>query len=97
VIKDLSSPVVVAVTVGQTIGIVWPGGTGIWQVDYPPEELVLLTTREALASPGPAGWVWRAAGRGEVEIVFTSRAPCPTPPCPENPLRYTVRLVVRNR
>ena len=95
VVKDLSLPAIVEVTVGQTVGITWPGGNGIWQVDYPPETLVLLTRRDALASPGSSGWVWRAARPGEVELVFTSRAPCPIPPCAENPLQYTVRLRVR--
>jgi hypothetical protein len=97
VVADMASPYPVSVTVGQTVGIVWPGGTNIWQVDFPPDELTLLTPMKNLSTPGKPGWVWRAAKAGDVEIVLTARTPCPNPPCGENPARYTVTMKITSR
>jgi hypothetical protein len=97
VVTDMASPYPVNATVGQTIGIVSPGGDSIWQVDFPPDELTLLTPMDKLSSPGTLGWVWRAAKAGDIEIVLTARAPCPNPPCGENPARYPVTVHIKPR
>jgi hypothetical protein len=95
VIKDVAVPAPVAVRVGQTVGIVWPGGKAIWQVDFSDEELALLTPKTAVSAPGPDGWVFRAVKAATVEIVLTARTPCAPPPCDENPAKYTVTLRIR--
>jgi hypothetical protein len=95
VVTDMASPHPVSAAVGQTIGIVWPGGANVWQVDFPPDELTLLTPPNKVSAPGPQGWVWRAVKAGDAEIVLTARVPCPSPPCEENPARYTVTMRIR--
>lgn len=97
VVKNMMAPGAVQMVVGQTLGIVTTADGASWQVDYDEDRLTLLTPKDRVQQPGDEGWVWRAAAPGRVEIVLTTRPPCPNPPCPPNPARMTVTVDVRAR
>jgi len=94
VIKDIESIQPVAVRVGQTVGILSTNNANTWQVDADPDLLKLLSPANQMSKPGDHGWVWRAVKPGTAEIVLIAQAPCPKPPCGENPARFTVTLQI---
>ena len=97
VITDMADIRPVTVRVGQTVGILSPNNDNTWHVDADPDALTLLTPANRMSTPGDRGWVWRAVKPGTAEVVLTARAPCPNPPCGENPPRFTVTLQISSR
>ena len=97
VVKDMADPRPVSMRVGQTVGILSYAGPDTWQVDADPDALILVTPAERVSRPGDRGWIWRAVRPGTAQVVLTSRAPCPNPPCGENLARYLVTLQITSR
>jgi hypothetical protein len=79
--------------VGQILTLQAPNG-GEWQVDWDEDRLRLLTVRDRLATPGPAGWRWEAIQPGDAVITITSRPACATPPCPPNRAEFTYTVTI---
>lgn len=81
---------------GQTLGIKPPSSPGPeWQVEFDTASLRLVTPVSDLAVPGARGWVWRALRVGQSELVFTSVARCPEPPCAANVARFTMSIEIK--
>jgi hypothetical protein len=65
---------IVQLAVGQQLRVAAPRGIAGWQVGYDNALLELLTPPAKVRAPGPEGWLFRARGAGEGEIVLTSIA-----------------------
>lgn len=92
-VRPTEMPGSVTMAVGQTMGIAGRGGE--WQVEFDAERLELLTPADRLASPGDAGWVWRAKRAGTAEITFTSRVRCAQPPCAPAAAQISLSVVIK--